>query len=185
MPKPEQKSENQIENTDNSPLEGWQPQADGVDSPNWQSKSLFPFWNLPKNKKLKEKARKLRKTSTLAEVIFWKSFKNKVLLGFDIDRQVIIGNYIVDFFIAELDLVVEIDGLSHETKGEYDQNREKYLLSLGLEVLHYTDINIKKSLDFVSDSFYLAVKKREKYLRLKKEESTPSATLPPLKEGNF
>jgi len=80
---------------------------------------------------------------------------------------------------------VEIDGSSHEIKGEYDQDREKYLLSLGLEVLHYTDISIKKALSFVSDSFYLSIKRRESYLKQLKEESTPSASRPPLKEGNM
>lgn len=106
-------------------------------------------------------------------------------MGYDVDRQTIIGNYIVDFFIAELGLVIEIDGSSHEIKGIYDQDREKYLLSLNLEILHYTDISIKKALSFVSDSFCLAIKRREKYLIQLKEESTPSASRPPLKEGNI
>jgi len=56
---------------------------------------------------------KLRKQGILSEVLFWEAFKDKEKIkGYDIDRQVIIGNFIVDFFIAELGLVVEIDGNS-------------------------------------------------------------------------
>jgi len=136
----------------NSPLEGC-PKG-GVDStPAWKAKSLFPFWNLPKNKALETNAKKLRKAGVLSETLFWQAFKNKKLLGFDIDRQVIIGNYIVDFFIPELGLVVEIDGQSHDSKGEYDENRESYLQYLDLDVIHYADSEIKKSMDFVSDNF--------------------------------
>jgi uncharacterized protein (DUF1697 family)/very-short-patch-repair endonuclease len=135
--------------------------ADGVDKvPFWAQKSLFSYWTLPKNETLVSLARKLKKAGVLSEVIFWQSFKSKDILGWDIDRQVIIGNYIVDFFIPELGLVVEIDGSSHDNKGGSDVERESYLRSLNLEVLHYTDLEVKKSFDFVSDSFQVAIKKR-------------------------
>ena len=152
--------------TYNPPLEGWTAKQDGVDStPTWQQNSLFPFWNLPKNKELEPNAKKLRKAGVLSEVLFWQAFNNKKLLGFDIDRQVIIGNYIVDFFIPEIGLVVEIDGESHDFKGEYDEQREFYLQSLGLEIIHYKDAEIKKSMDLVSDSFLVMIKKRVERLK--------------------
>jgi very-short-patch-repair endonuclease len=165
--------------------------------PTWKQNSLFPFWILPKNKELELKAKKLRKAGVLSETIFWQAFKNKKLLGFDIDRQVIIGNYIVDFFIPELGVVVEIDGESHDFKEEYDQDRENYLKSLGLEVVHYTDLEIKKSMCFVSDSFLMMVKKRAVWLRENPPRQptavTPSdthvvretRTVPVSQEGNF
>ena len=68
----------------------------------WNPKSLYPYWEIPKNKLLKERAKELRKAGNLSEVIFWQIFKDKKKIGFDIDRQVIIGNYIVDFFKMEL-----------------------------------------------------------------------------------
>jgi len=77
---------------------------------------LFDFYKLPKNKALTSKARELRTAGNLSEVIFWQTFKNKKQLGWDIDRQVIIGNYIVDFFVAELGLVFENYGYSHDLK---------------------------------------------------------------------
>lgn len=129
--------------------------------PTWKQNSLFPFWILPKNKELELKAKKLRKAGVLSETIFWQAFKNKKLLGFDIDRQVIIGNYIVDFFIPELGVVVEIDGESHDFKEEYDQNRENYLKSLGLDVIHYSDLEIKKGLDLIMGNLFIYLKSKK------------------------
>jgi|SRR6185437_9785808 len=103
----------------------------------------FNYRKLPRNISLTNKARELRKAGNLAEVIFWQTFKNKAHLGFDIDRQYIIGNYIVDFFITELGLAFEIDGQSHDSKGNYDEARELFLKGLGLEIIHFTDKQIR------------------------------------------
>ena len=139
--------------------------GDGVDKQqSWQKNSLFPYCNLPKNRTLLPRARYLRNNSTLSEILFWKALNNKKLLGFDLDRQVVIANYIVDFFVPELGLVVEIDGSSHDEKVDYDSNRDEYLQSLGLLVIHYTDLSIKRSLSFVVDNFVVRVEKRREGL---------------------
>src|SRR3989338_8267136 len=114
----------------------------------WNPKSLYPYWEIPKNKLLTDRAKDLRKAGNLSEVIFWQTFKNKKKLGFDIDRQVIIGNYIVDFFIPELGLVFEIDGSSHDNKIEYDSERDSFMQSLNLQVVRISDIDIKNNVNY-------------------------------------
>lgn len=57
-------------------------------------------------------------------------------MDLDFDRQTVIGNYIVDFFCPNANVVIEIDGSSHIGKEEYDQNRDLYLERLGLTVIH-------------------------------------------------
>lgn len=104
---------------------------------------------LPFNPELKHKARELRKSGNLAEVLFWQKVKNKQFLGLDFDRQKIIGNYIADFYCKNLDFIVEIDGQSHDFKGNYDEERENYLTSLGLKVYHFQDKEIRNNLDGV------------------------------------
>jgi len=144
-------------------LKGCQAKPDGV--VHWK--------DLPYNPELKEKAKELRKAGNLAEVLFWKRVKNKQFLGLDFDRQKVIGNYIVDFFCKNLGFVVEIDGRSHDFKGGYDEERDRYLRSLGLKVFHIPDKEIRENLDGV--------------LEWLKEEirNTPSAAADtPLKEGN-
>jgi len=114
----------------------------------WQTKSDRVF-SLSYNPALKEKARELRKAGNLSEVLLWNEIKNKKMLGFDFTRQQTIGNYIVDFYCHKLNLVIEIDGESHEFKGNYDEQRDNYLKSLGLTILHFNDLDIKKSLSDV------------------------------------
>lgn len=140
----------------NSPLEGWICET----KTGW----IYNYSKLPKNPRLKTKAKELRKAGVLSEVLFWLAFKDKKLLGYDIDRQVIISNYIVDFFIPDLGLVFEIDGESHNYKGEYDVTRENFLKSLHLEIVHFEDIAIKKSMDGVVGQVMLSIKNREKYI---------------------
>jgi len=105
--------------------------------------------NLPSNPQLKQRARELRKQGILSEVLFWKEVKQKKIFGLDFDRQKIIGNYIVDFYIKKLGIVIEIDGASHNEKIEEDEIRDNYLNSLGLAVIRYADLDVKSNLDNV------------------------------------
>ena len=105
--------------------------------------------SLPMNKSLNERARWLRKNSTLSEILFWNEVKNKKLDGLDFYRQKVIGNYIVDFFCARLNVVIEIDGSTHNNKYEYDARRDNYLRSLGLRVLHIYDEDVKQDMSGV------------------------------------
>lgn len=160
--------------SENSPfLKGWQTQSDGVFF-------QFPKLQLPYNSKLKENAKELRQSGNLSEVILWENLKRGHLKGYDFTRQQIIGNYIVDFYCPKLRLVIEIDGESHDFKGEYDQEREKYLTGLGLCLIHFSDVAIKKSLPEVLESIYSGVDKLIK-------ENAPSGLQPatPLEKGNI
>lgn len=104
-------------------------------------KDLYVF-NLPENEDLSAFARKNRKAGNLAEVIFGMQVHRKMFYGLDFARQKVIGNYIFDFYVKRLGLVVEIDGGSHNEKTEYDSQRDQYLESLGLKVFHTTDFDV-------------------------------------------
>ena len=106
---------------------------------------------LPFNPKLKQRARALRKAGNLSEVLLWMQLKNGQFKGYDFDRQKIIGNYIVDFFCSNCNVVIEIDGSSHIGKEDYDHGRDSYLESLGLVVIHLSDIHVKKNMGQVMD----------------------------------
>ena len=94
------------------------------------------------NKSLHTLAQNLRNNSTLAESVLWKHLKNKQAQGFRFRRQTVFGKYIVDFYCPRLKLVIEIDGSSHNDKYEYDRERDEYLQSLGLTVLHLDNSDI-------------------------------------------
>ena len=104
---------------------------------------------LPFNFHLKSYAKVLRKAGILSEVLFWQQVHKRIFWNIDFDRQRIIGNYIVDFYIKSLSLVIEIDGSSHNGKEEYDYIRQMFLESLGLKVYRIDDSRIKKELNMV------------------------------------
>ena len=94
---------------------------------------------LPKNKDLLSRSRSLRKGYVLSEVVFWKQVRNKEFHQIDFDRQKIIGNYIGDFYIKSLGVVIEIDGSSHNDKEDYDNKRQLFLESLDLVFYRISD----------------------------------------------
>ena len=109
---------------------------------------------IPYRKELKEKAKMLRKNSTLSEVLLWRKIKNKQLLGFQFHRQVPMIDYIVDFYCHELSLVIEIDGDSHyhDDAPYKDAIRQKRLESEGLHFLRFSDHEIKQYMMMVLDT---------------------------------
>ena len=104
---------------------------------------------IPYNPNLKELARKLRKDSTLSEIMLWNYLKKKQLNGFDFDRQKPIDNYIVDFFCKELGLAIEIDGESHYGNEEKDLKRDNRLNELDVTVLRFDDLDVRYKLNNV------------------------------------
>lgn len=86
------------------------------------------------NKNLKTNARNLRKNMTKEERHLWYDFLKA--LPVMVHRQKVIGQYIVDFYIAEAKLVIELDGSQHYEDPTYDTQRDAYLKSQGLTVLH-------------------------------------------------
>lgn len=101
---------------------------------------------LPTNQALRNRSRALRKAGVLSEVIFWKQVRAGTFWNIDFDRQRIIGSFIVDFYVKSLDLIIEIDGSSHNGKEEYDAMREQFLINLGLDVYRISDFRVKHDL---------------------------------------
>ena len=64
-------------------------------------------------KKTVARARDLRRTMTLPEVLVWQHIRGRRLDGIRFRRQHPIGPYILDFFCEDARLAVEVDGESH------------------------------------------------------------------------
>ena len=101
------------------------------------------------NPKLKILARSLRNRSTLAEVLLWNHLKARKMRGYQFMRQKPIDNYIVDFYCSKLQLIIEIDGFSHEFKFVNDIQRQRKLETLGLKILRFGNEDIKNNLEEV------------------------------------
>lgn len=95
------------------------------------------YLDLPYNPQLKERARRLRKAGNFPEVVFWMQVNKGQFHGVDFDRQRIIGNFIVDFYVKSLGLVIEIDGDSHDGQEENDDSREEWLKEQGCRIVRF------------------------------------------------
>lgn len=108
------------------------------------------------NTKLKKYAQKLRKNMTDAERLLWSKLRDKQLKNFQVYRQRIIGEYIVDFYCPKANLIIEVDGGQHYLdKGiERDKIRDDYMKSQGFKVLRFSDIEVLKNLNEVVEKIY-------------------------------
>ena len=65
----------------------------------------------------------MRQEAPLAEQKIWQHLRDRRLGGFKFRRQDPVPPFIADFICAELKLIVEVDGESHEEQPDYDARR--------------------------------------------------------------
>src|SRR6266498_1020875 len=83
------------------------------------------------------RARELRGAPTAAEGQAWELLRNRRLFHLKFRRQHAIGRFIVDFYCAELKLVLELDGGIHgdAERAAYDAARATWLEAHGFRVI--------------------------------------------------
>ncbi|MEH2245958.1 endonuclease domain-containing protein [Nostoc sp.] len=96
-----------------------------------------------------ERAKELRKNMTPAEKKLWNNYLKN--LKFRFLRQRPIHNFIVDFFCANLKLVIEVDGDSHFTDEgkDYDTERTAILEGYRLKVMRFTNNDVLNNFEGV------------------------------------
>ena len=106
---------------------------------------------LPYNKSLSGNARALRRNMTPEEKRLWYDLLK--LLPFAVKRQKNIYSYIVDFYVPEAKLVIEVDGRQHltEENRSADEERDSKLGKLGITVKRYTNESINKQFTRVAE----------------------------------
>jgi very-short-patch-repair endonuclease len=100
-------------------------------------------------RQLKPLARQMRREATEAEKALWERLRNRQVANCKFRRQHAIERFIVDFYCAEKDLVIEVDGPIHEYSPEEDAIRQNYLESLGLTVIRFTNERVISNLSSV------------------------------------
>ena len=77
-------------------------------------------------------------------------------------RQKSIGNYIVDFYCAKAELVIELDGGGHYTaeQAKKDELRTKELESMNLTVLRICNLDIDRNFRGVCEQIDMKVKSK-------------------------
>lgn len=112
---------------------------------------LSSGFHLPYNPALVPRAKELRRQMTPAESRLWQGFLQR--FPYRVLRQRPIDNFIVDFYCAALQLVIEVDGESHssdEAKAK-DWERTQVLEGYGLRVVRFTNQEILGNFEGVCD----------------------------------
>jgi very-short-patch-repair endonuclease len=106
---------------------------------------------LPYNINLKEFSRKLRKNSTLGEILLWEKLRAGNLMNHKFNRRKPLGRYIVDFYCNSLSLVIEVDGIYHHEPEQKlrDEERQQQLQQMGLHFLRFLEQQVLKDMDWV------------------------------------
>ena len=108
------------------------------------------------NSPLKRLARRLRTSMTDAEHRLWFHLRRKQLDGVQCYRQKPIGSYIVDFYMPEIRLVIEVDGSQHMSQVGIasDAARDAFLGSMGLKVIRFDDRQVLLETDAVLEAIW-------------------------------
>ncbi len=94
-------------------------------------------------------ARDFRKSSTKSEETLWQVLRNRQWNNLKFRRQHPIGPFVVDFFCAELNLIVEIDGLIHKQQEKRDAERQSLIESCGYQFFRISAKQVEDNLSGV------------------------------------
>lgn len=104
------------------------------------------------NKKLRKFAVKNRNKATKAEACLWKyALRKKQMNGYSFKRQRPVLDYIADFMCQKLNLIIEVDGSSHDGKEAIigDRQRQRRLEEIGFTVIRFTNEDVLTNMDSV------------------------------------
>ena len=101
------------------------------------------------NKKIVPFAKELRKNMTKEERHLWYDFFKTYPKRFS--RQKVLGKYIADFYCAQANLVVELDGSQHyeDARIANDRKRTAYLQEFGITVIRISNYDVLKNFEGV------------------------------------
>ena len=101
-------------------------------------------------------AKEMRSNMTPAETKMWRFLRGKRFQCLKFKRQVLIGNYIVDFLCEDKKIIIEIDGGQHneELNIQSDKNRTRYLENNGYKVLRFWNDEVMKNINGVMEVIF-------------------------------
>jgi very-short-patch-repair endonuclease len=96
-------------------------------------------------------AKELRKKLTPAESLLWANLRGRKLNGYKFRRQHPIDQFVADFYCAEANLVVEVDGGYHRDKEQksYDVGRTYELEEYRVKVIRFENKQVEEELPAV------------------------------------
>ena len=114
-----------------------------------------------KPKSTVERARKIRRTLSLPEVLLWQVLRTSPS-GHKFRKQHPAGPYVLDFFCAKANLAIEIDGSAHDigNKPERDMKRDQWLAEHRIDTLRIPASDVLHNTADVADMIVMVVRDR-------------------------
>ena len=97
----------------------------------------------------KDRAKSLRRTMSLPEVLLWRALKGRKMEGLHFRKQHPVGPYVLDFYCDARKLAVEVDGGSHGfgDRPDRDDRRDAWLAERGIRTLRLPASLVLRSVD--------------------------------------
>jgi len=101
--------------------------------------------------RFKARARQLRAAQTSAEAKLWQALRARRMARWKFRRQHPIDRYIVDFVTLDGKLIVEVDGVTHDSDAERarDVFRTEVLERCGFHVVRVSNTDVYENLEGV------------------------------------
>ena len=117
------------------------------------------------NKQLVPFAKQLRKEMTKEERHLWYDYLRTYPVRFS--RQKVLGKYIADFYSADAQLVIELDGSQHYEAEEIqkDKDRTAFLEGYGITVIRVPNNEVNRNFRGVCEYIDAAVRQSLSQLR--------------------
>jgi very-short-patch-repair endonuclease len=105
-------------------------------------------------KKIIGRARRLRRALSFPEVQLWSRLRQRAPDKPVFRRQHPIGPYVLDFYCAEANLAVEIDGISHDLgdRPQGDSQRDLWLKKHGVTVIRVPARELLSDIEEAADA---------------------------------
>jgi len=112
--------------------------------------------------RMRDRAKELRRALTVSEQRVWNWLRNRAFSGYKFRRQVPAGPFILDFYCAELRLVIEVDGAQHSRidVAEADSECTASLRANGMHVIRVENVLIAKDPFLVQEQLKWAIETR-------------------------
>jgi very-short-patch-repair endonuclease len=91
---------------------------------------------------------------TKAEVCLWKyALRAGMMHGYTFKRQRPVIGFIADFMCQELNLIIEVDGITHQDEivNKKDEHKENVLCEFGFHIIRFKDEEVLSNIASVKE----------------------------------
>lgn len=103
-----------------------------------------------------QKANQFKRRLTPSEQFLWDQLGGKKL-GTAFQRQYQLHGYVVDFWCAEHQIAIELDGAGHRMRKEKDEQRDEVLKKHGIKVLRFPSGLVYADMNFILERIRAAI----------------------------